>query len=151
MVHGGKLKDLSSLNKRAEELVDEFKQAQVHLAVPTRQQLSGDVWQPPSLALYKLNFAAAIFSSLDRSSYGAVIRNDKGKVMATMTTSGLKVNTNEEAELLACRRAIEFAVDGGFSRLIIEGDNSNVIQAISSSLEIFLLFGNVVNDIRHLV
>ena len=50
VVHGGKLKDLSSLNKRAEEFVDEFKQAQVHLAVPTRQQLSGDVWQPPSLA-----------------------------------------------------------------------------------------------------
>ena len=42
------------------------------------------------------------------------------------------MNTSEEAELLACRRAIEFAVDAGFSRLIIEGDNSNVIQAISS-------------------
>ena len=46
MVHGGKLKDLSSLNKRAEELVDEFKQAQVHLAVSTRQQHNRDVWQP---------------------------------------------------------------------------------------------------------
>ena len=46
MVHGGKLKDLSSLNKRAEEFIDEFKQAQVHLAVSTRQQHNGDVWQP---------------------------------------------------------------------------------------------------------
>ena len=71
--------------------------------------------------------------------------------MAAMTTSGPKVTTSDEVELLAYRRAIEFAVDAGFSRLIIEGDNSNVIQAISSPLEKFSLFGNVVDDIRHLI
>ena len=71
--------------------------------------------------------------------------------MAAMTTSGPKVSTSDEVELLAYRRAIEFAVDVGFSRLIIEGDNSNVIQAISSPLEKFSLFGNVVDDIRHLI
>ena len=71
--------------------------------------------------------------------------------MVAMNASGPKVSTSDEAELLACRRAIEFAVDAGFSRLIIEGDNSNVIQAISSPLENFSLFGNVVNDIRHLI
>ena len=49
------------------------------------------------------------------------------------------------------RRAIEFAVDAGFSRLIIEGDDSNVIQAITSPFENFSPFGNVVNDIRHLI
>ena len=59
MVHGGKLKDLSSLNKRAEEFIDEFKQAQVHLAVLTWQQHNGDVWQPPSSTKYKFNFNAA--------------------------------------------------------------------------------------------
>ena len=71
--------------------------------------------------------------------------------MAAMTTSGPKVSTSDEVELLAYRRAIEFAMDAGFSRLIIEGDNSNVIQAISSPLENFSLFGNVVDDIRHLI
>ena len=72
--------------------------------------------------------------------------------MVAITASGLKVNTSDEAELLACvRRAIKFAVDAGFLRLIIEGDNSNVIQAITSPFEKFSLFGNVVNDIRHLI
>ena len=88
---------------------------------------------------------------MDRSGYGAIIRNDKGEVMATMIASGPKVNMSDKAKLLACRRAIEFAVDVGFSRLIIEGHNSKVIQAISSPLENSSLFGNVVNDIRHLV
>ncbi|KAK9991615.1 hypothetical protein SO802_026600 [Lithocarpus litseifolius] len=71
--------------------------------------------------------------------------------MAAMTASGPDVHTSEEAELLACRRAIEFAMDAGFSRLIIEGDNSNVIHAISSSVENTSLYSNVVDDIRHLI
>ena len=151
MVHGGKLKDPSSLNKRAEEFVDEFKHAQNHLSIQTRQRLSGHVWQPPPQSEYKLNFDATTFSGLDRLGYGAIIRNDKGEVMAAMTTNGSKVSTSDEVELFACQRAIEFVVDAGFSRLIIEGDSSNVIQAISSPLENFSLFGNVVNDIRHLI
>ena len=76
MVHGGRMKDPSNLNKRAEEYVDEFKQAQSNLFVLTRQQQNGNVWQPPSHSEYKLNFDVAIFSGLDRSSFGAMIRND---------------------------------------------------------------------------
>ena len=145
------MKDPSSLNKRAEEYVDEFKQAQSNLFVLTRQQQNGDVWRPPSHSEYKLNFDVAIFSGLDRSSFGAMIRNDKGEVMAAMSVNGLRVSTSDEAELLACRRAIEFAMHARFSRLIIEGDNSNVIQSISSSSKNFSLLGDVVSDIRHLL
>nr|XP_023873852.1 uncharacterized protein LOC111986451 [Quercus suber] len=136
---------------RAEEYVTEVKQCRNNLSVLTRQQQSGDVWQPPSHSEYKLNFDVSIFSGLDRSGFGAIIRNDKGEVMAAMSVSGPKVSSSDEAELLACRRAIEFVVDAGFSRLSIEGDNCNVIQAISSSSENFSLLGNVVNDIRHLL
>ena len=42
-----------------------------------------------------------------------MIHNEKGEVMATMTACGPAVQTSEEAELLACRRALEFAVDAG--------------------------------------
>jgi len=88
---------------------------------------------------------------LDRSGYRAIIQNDKGEVMDAMTASGPKVSTSDEAEMLACRRTIEFVVDAGFSMLIVEGDNINVIQAISSSLENHSLVGNVVDDICHLI
>ena len=71
--------------------------------------------------------------------------------MAAMTACGPAVQTSKEAELLACRRALEFAVDAGFYRLIIEGDNSNVTHAISSFADNNSLFGNVVDDIRHLI
>ena len=100
---------------------------------------------------YKLNFDATIFSRLEKSGIGAIIKNDKGEVMASMSAIGPKVDTSEKAELLACRRSIEFVVDASFTRLVIEGDNSNVMQAISSNVVSYSFIGNVVDDIRHLM
>ena len=145
------MKSPNSLNKRVEEYVEDFKCAQTQLDVQMRQQPSEDVWQPPPPEAYKLNFDVALFSDSGRSGYVAIIRNEKGEVMTAMTANGPKVRISDEAELLACQRAIEFAVDAGFSRMIIEGDNINIIHAISSLVENISLSGNVVDDIRHLL
>ena len=40
--------------------------------------------------------------------------------MATMAAKGPEVSCSMEAELLACRKVIEFVVDAGFSELVIE-------------------------------
>ena len=40
---------------------------------------------------YKLNFDAAIFSGLEKLGIDAIIRNDKGEVMAGMSAIGPKV------------------------------------------------------------
>ena len=71
--------------------------------------------------------------------------------MAGMSAIGPTVDTSEEAELFACRRSLEFAMDAGFTRLMIEGDNTNVVQAISSDVANYSFLGNVVDDIRHLM
>ena len=64
-----------------------------------------------------------------------------------MSAVGSGVENNEEAELLACRRSLEFVMDAGFTSLIIEGDNVNIIQAISSSLPSHSMLVYVVDDI----
>ena len=69
-----------------------------------------------------------------KTGFGAIIRNDKGEVMIGMSAGGPPVSSSEEAELLACRKAVEFTTDAGFSELVIEEDNSNVMKALSSSL-----------------
>ena len=101
--------------------------------------------------IFKLNFDAALFLALNNSGFGAVIRNEKGEVMAAMAAKGPEVSSSEEAEFLACRKAIEFAIDAGFSELVIEGDNSSVMKAVSALQDDFSLIGNVVGDIHHLV
>ena len=80
--------------------------------------------------------------------FGAVIRNNKGEVMAA---KGPKVFCSKEAEFLACRKAIEFAMDAGFFEFIIEGDNSTVTHAISSPNADQSLMGNVVGDIQQMI
>ena len=83
----------------------------------------------PDAITIKLNFDAEVLSGLNRSGYSAIIRNEKCEVMAAMVAKGPEVFCSEEAELLACRKAIEFAVDAGFSELVIEGDNSSTFNA----------------------
>ena len=65
-----------------------------------------------------------------------------------MSAKGEYVHNSDEAEVLACRKALEFAMEAGFSNLIIEGDNSNVMRALSASAINNSLYGHVVDDIR---
>ena len=83
--------------------------------------------------MYKLNFDAAIFTDISTSGVGVIIRNEKGQVMVALSSKGLAVIDSEEVEVLACRQAMEFALDEGFSDLIVEGDNSNVMRSIVSA------------------
>ena len=83
--------------------------------------------------MYKLNFDAAIFTDISTSGVGVIIRNEKGQVMVALSSKGLAVIDSEEVEVLGCRQAMEFALDDGFSDLIVEGDNSNVMRSIVSA------------------
>ena len=65
-----------------------------------------------------------------------------------MAAKGLAVFCSVEVELLACRKAVEFAADAGFSEFIIESDNNTVMHAISSSNADESWLGNVVGDMQ---
>lgn len=78
-----------------------------------------EVWKPPPSLVFKLNFDVAIFLKSHRAGFGAIIRNDKGGVMAAMATKGPYVRISDEIELLACRKVIDFAIDAGFAKLVI--------------------------------
>ena len=66
VVHDGKIQHPSGLTKRATDYIDEFKDSQVHLAIPVSV---GAVqrWRPPSGSVYKVNFDASVFASTDSS------------------------------------------------------------------------------------
>ena len=82
--------------------------------------------------IYKVNFDAAVFADLDASGVGVVMRNDKGEVMASLAARGPPIRDGEEAEALACQGALEFAVEAGFSKLILERDNLTVMKSLIS-------------------
>lgn len=90
-------------------------------------------WQPSEGQVYKLNFDTAIFVDLPASGIRVIIRNDRGQVMAALSSMGGVVQDSEEAAVLACRKALEFAMDADFSDLIVEGDNTAVMNYITSA------------------
>jgi len=51
--------------------------------------------------------------------------------LTALLSKGGVVQDSEETEVLACRKALEFAVNAGFSDLIVEGDNTTVMNSIT--------------------
>ena len=151
VIHGGKVKDPRQILKRAEDFLTEYHQAQDQLVLPQNVQQQSSGWQPPHSDHYKLNFDAAIYTDLGCSEVGAIIRNEWGEVMAALSAKGSFVQDSEEAETLACRKALEFAIDVGISYLIIEGDNVFVMRAVASNYMDGSKLGNVLEDIHCLV
>ena len=106
---------------------------------------------PPTGFQYKINFDAAVFVDIKASGFGVVIWNDKGKVMAALSTKGLPMMDNEEAEVLAGRKALEFALDSGFTEVVLEGDNIGVMRSIQSNRANNSCLGHIYGDIHCLV
>ena len=68
-----------------------------------------------------------------------------------MSSKGHAITDSEEAKVLACRQALEFVIDARFLDLIVEGDNSNVMQSIVSAQTDWSRLGNLYDDVRCLV
>ncbi|XP_075663066.1 uncharacterized protein LOC142632574 [Castanea sativa] len=144
---GGAIQDPAQLVQRASVFLEEYGASQDHLIVPNVEERSSR-WVPPPEHQFKLNFDAAIFHEIHVSGFGAIIRNERGEVMASLLARGPSVADSEEAELLACRKALDFVVDTGFTDLVVEGDNSVVRKAILSSRIEYSRLGHLYEDVK---
>ena len=70
--------------------------------------------------------------------------------MVAMAAKGPGVFCSKDAGLLACRKVIKFVMDVGFFELVIEGDNSFAMKAISTLKDDQSMLENVIRDIQHL-
>ena len=68
--------------------------------------------------------------------------------MAAMLSKDHVVTDSEKAKVLACRQALEFAIDAGFLDLIMEGDNSNVMRSIVSAQIDWSCLGTLYDDVH---
>ena len=58
---------------------------------------------------------------------------------------------SDEVEILACRKAIEFAMEAGFTDLVIKGENTNVMKAITDYGSHVSRLGHIALDIQMLM
>jgi len=146
------IQDPSQLNKRAEDFIEEYREAQEQLAVPSSSNSAQQqgLWMPPTGLAYKINFDAAVFVGSNGSGVGVIIRNNMGEVKAALSVRVPSVRDSEEAEALACKRALEFAREAGFQDLILEGDNVTVMQSLRCPQATCSSVGHIYGDIRYL-
>ena len=145
LIHGKQLQAPGILNGRAEDFMDEFRHAQSHL-VTRPPSLNPISWRPPSPNRFKLNFDAAIFKDEEASGFGAIIQNECGEVLAAFSGKGPPVDCSEEAEILACRRAVEFTLECGFREMVVEGDNQSVMTALERKTNLSSRVGHILPD-----
>ena len=98
--------------------MDEYSEEQLRLAIPATTA-SVQTWRPLSGSTFKLNFDATVFANKNSYGFCVIIRNDMGEVMASLSTKGLYVESSEEAKVLTCRKALEFAIDARFMELVV--------------------------------
>ena len=77
--------------KRAVDYLKEYTNAQDFLSVPDLIHVPAQqTWQPPQGSGFKLNFDGACFDDGAESGHRAVIRNEKGEVMAAIAMRVVK-------------------------------------------------------------
>lgn len=92
-----------------------------------------ELWRPPMAGVIKLNFDAS-FASRSNSSVSAVLaRDSEGLIMGACTYPMVDIADAFVAEARACERAIYFALDMGFRKVVLEGDSLTVIKKLVSN------------------
>ena len=103
-------------------------------------------WSPLVEEYYKVNFDGAVFRGEEKASIGVIIRNSQGMVMASLCQKISLPQTVVELETLAATRAIEFSIELGFSKVILEGDSETLIKALQDNSLSLAPFGLLIRD-----
>ncbi|MBA0756894.1 hypothetical protein Gotri_020033 [Gossypium trilobum] len=101
------------------------------------------LWRPPKSGVIKLNFDASFASNANFSISAVLARDSDGQIMGACTYPLLDAADAFMAETRACERALYFALDMGFRKVVLEGDSLTAIKKLNSNIvdkSVFSLF-----------
>ena len=107
-------------------------------------------WRPPNQGCFKINFDGTLFSKENQARIGVVVHNKEGLVLASLSQQIPLPATVLEVETLATRRALEFAIEIGVHRVILEGDSIILFNALQSTNHSLAHFGHLAEDVKYL-
>lgn len=108
-------------------------------------------WRPPIQGMVKVNVDASFTISDDSASWGAIIRDHHGVVIAWAWNSLMNCPNAESAEATACLEGAKLL--RMFSNLpaTIENDNVSVINAINSTQKCHSHLCGIIEDIKQIM
>ena len=108
-------------------------------------------WRPLEQDLVMVNFNTALFKHKSSAGIGAIVRDWRGVNLGALSMPVSLSSIVAELEALACLSAIQFVADLGLQRVIFEGDSTTIISAVSHGSSVLASFGNIIDDVRHLL
>ena len=121
----------------------------MHAKIP--QTARAGRWRPPPETCVKANFNGVVFSQEGQAGISIIIRNEQGLVMAALSQQIPLPTSVEMVEVLVARRALVYAKELGFDRVIVEGDSTNTITSINGGHMDHSALGHVLLDIKSLL
>ena len=79
-----------------------------------------------------MNFDGAVFREIQRARVAVVVRNAEGCVLVSMAETFHLPFSVAVVEVIAARKALQFAKDIGLSSIILEGDSKIAIDGLKS-------------------
>ena len=112
-------------------------------SVPIRTR---DRWSPPPRNRYKINFDSTVFKDEDRAGIGVIIQDSQGMVIASLSQNIPLPYSIVELEAIAASGALEFSVELGFEKAILEGGSEIVMKALKDDSSSLASFGLLIWD-----
>nr|POE53100.1 putative ribonuclease h protein [Quercus suber] len=138
---------LEKIPDQARALVQEFNHLRpIHSKIPRTARSVR--WKPPPPGLVKVNFDGALFSTQSSAGLGLVVWDSTGLVLAALSQEIPLPTSIETVEVIAARRALLFAKELGFERVMIEGDSEIIINAIREQTLLASDLGHILEDIH---
>ncbi|KAL3825323.1 hypothetical protein ACJIZ3_021352 [Penstemon smallii] len=115
-----------------------------------QRQVTNMSWKAPLAGFVKINFDAAVNSRVGRCGLGVVARSEHGICVGWRSVCIRQSLDPTAAEARAALLAVEFAKERNWSKVIVEGDSSVVVNAIGCSSESRADYGIIIEDIKHI-
>lgn len=138
---------MACICSNANNILQEFLEAQVVELGPPRPQ-AVQQWRPLAPNICKVNFDAAVFRSSNLAGLGVIMRDNRSEPIRALSMPISLGQSMVELEALAYQRAIQFALEIGLSRVIVEGDSTIVIDALRHGTSKLASYENILDDIR---
>jgi hypothetical protein len=107
-------------------------------------------WKPPDTGWQCLNIDASYIQDSGATSWGAVIRDDHGKLVSTAWALIQNCANAETAEAIACWEGVKHAISVNNSKLVVECDCSNLVAKLCREVNDRSQVASIILDIQRL-
>ncbi|KAL8470914.1 hypothetical protein ACS0TY_033480 [Phlomoides rotata] len=120
-------------------------------AFPKNDQVCCKKWRLPESGFMKANVDAAFFVDSLEMGLGVIIHDERGHHLFSRSHVMPGLYEPEEGEAIGLHEALSWIKDLGVTKVVIEMDAKNVVDAINGSVEYNSVFGDIIRGCKGLL